>query len=488
MEFDLDRSSREPLHRQLYVRLQTAILNGRLPPGSRLPATRALQDQLGVSRNTIMSAYMQLHAEGYVDTSRGSGTFVARALPDDLTTARRGHRPPHAKSPHSHLLSARGQLLAGSPAMPSLEWRKPRPFYPGVPAYDQFPMRTWRSLSNKFWRYPSSDLLGYGTPHGYRPLRIAIAEHLNSVRGVECDPDQVIIVSGSQQALDLASRVLLDPGDEVWIENPAYPGARSALVGAGARLIPVPVDNDGLDVAFGQRVSPHARMAYVTPSHQYPLGSTMSIARRTQLLRWADEHDAWIIEDDYDSEFRYSGRLLPTLQGLDPTGRTIYVGTFSKVLFPSLRLGYVVVTPALVDGFLAARAITDRHPPTVEQAMVAEFISEGHFLRHVRRMRKLYASRQATLLESLAESCGDLLTVHPDDAGMHLIGWLPDGTSDTLLALRCADLGISTPPLSHYFNGGAEGSPGILLGYTGFDVAQLKMGARALSTALRSRA
>ncbi|MFM7686058.1 MAG: PLP-dependent aminotransferase family protein [Actinomycetota bacterium] len=355
-----------------------------------------------------------------------------------------------------------------------------------MPAYDHFPMRVWRTLSNQYWRQPTSDLLGYGTPHGYRPLRVAIAEHLNSVRGVNCEPDQVIIVSGSQQALDLAFRVLLDPDDEVWIENPAYPGARSALVAAGARLVPVPVDSDGLDVSVGLRESPNARMAYVTPSHQYPLGATMSVARRMQLLRWADQRDAWIIEDDYDSEFRYSGRLLPTLQGLDTTGRTIYVGTFSKVMFPSLRLGYVVVPTELVDGFLAARAVTDRHPPTVEQAVLAEFISAGHFLRHVRRMRKLYAQRQVALLTALDDTCGDLLTVGPDDAGMHLIGWLPEGVSDSLLAARSAERGVSTPPLSHYYNRGDAARAGVILGYTGFDEAQLRSAARHFSEALRS--
>jgi GntR family transcriptional regulator/MocR family aminotransferase len=481
---ELDRSSPEPLHRQLYLRLRTAILSGSLAPGSRLPATRALQEQLGVGRNTVMSAYMQLHAEGYLEAAQGSGTFVARSLPDDLVSVRRPRVPAAAHGPSAPLLSQRGQLLAGSPAMPSLDWRKPRPFYPGVPAYDRFPMRTWKSLVNKQWRTPSADLLGYGTPHGHRPLRLAIAEHLNSVRGVNCSPDQVLVVAGSQQGLDLAARVLLDPGDDVWIEDPAYPGARSALVGAGARLVPVPVDGDGLDVAHGVRVAPRARLAYVTPSHQYPLGSTMSLARRMQLLRWANQHGSWVIEDDYDSEFRYSGRLLPTLQGLDTTGRTIYVGTFSKVMFPSLRLGYVVVPPPLVDGFLAARAVTDRHPPTVDQAVVADFIAEGHFLRHVRRMRRLYAQRQAILLEALHEHCGDLLSASADDAGMHLVGWLAPGLSDSLLAARCAEMGVSTPPLSHYYDG--PGRPGVLLGYTGFDAVQLRDAAKTLGAALRT--
>lgn len=368
--------------------------------------------------------------------------------------------------------------------MPDLQWRIPLAFYPGVPAYEHFPMRIWRSLSNRFWRDPPPQLLGYGTPHGHRPLRVAIAEYLASVRGVDCDADQVIVVSGSQQALDLAARVLLDPGDGVWIENPGYPGARSALLGAGAQLVPVPVDREGMVVDDGMAANPDARMAYVTPSHQYPLGATMSLSRRRQLLRWADFNRAWIIEDDYDSEFRYSGRVLPTLQDLDSAGRTIYVGTFSKVMFPALRLGYVVVPPTLVDAFLAARAATDRHPPTSEQAVMAEFIIGGHFMRHVRRMRRLYASRQSALLDSLDRHCRDLLEVQPDDAGMHLIGRLPPDVDDRAVAVQCAASGVAAPPLSYYHDGPCERG-GVLLGYTGYDASQLAAASLVLGQVIR---
>jgi len=484
----LDRGSREPLHQQLYSRLRNSILSGRLQPGTRLPPTRALQDQLGVARNTVMNAYTQLLAEGYIEGIQGSGTYVARILPDDLVSTPRSAAPTDPVRHSTRLMSERGRRLAQSPAMPSLVWRKPRPFYPGVPAYEHLPMQAWRRLTSQHWKNPTDELLGYGTPHGYRPLRVAIADHLNSVRGVNCDPEQVIVVSGSQQALDLAARVLLDDGDDVWIENPAYPGARSALVGAGANLVPIPVDEQGLDVETAISAAPHARLAYVTPSHQYPLGATMSIARRLQLLRWADKEDSWIIEDDYDSEFRYSGRLFPALQGLDAAGRVIYVGTFSKVLFPSLRLGYVVVSPELVDGFLAARAVTDRHPPTVEQAILAEFIADGHFLRHVRRMRALYSARQEALVDAVGRWCDGLIELGPDEAGMHLIAWLPPDADDIATATRCSEFGLSTPPLSHYYHAGTAPRPGLLLGYTGYDQDVIETSTRQLAAALRSLA
>ncbi len=487
----LDRHSQQPLHLQLYARLRDAILDGRLRPGARLPASRALQEQLGVARNTVLNAYTQLFAEGYIEGRRGSGTYVAQALPDDLMSpGRKGGTPasrPAEKAP-PRLLSRRGQLLAQSPTMPSVEWRKPRPFYPGVPAYDRFPMRIWRRLWNECLTDPAPELLGYRTPRGYRNLRVAIAEHLNAVRGVDCDPDRVIVVSGSQQAIDLAVRALLDPDDEVWIEDPCYPGARSALAGAGAQVVPVKVDDAGMDVQSALRLSPHARMAYVTPSHQYPIGTTMSVARRMQLLQWAAENESWIVEDDYDSEFRYSGRLLPALQGLDTVGRVIYIGTYSKVLFPAVRLGYLVVPSDLVEGFLAARAILDRHPATLDQAVLADFIAQGHLQRHIRRMRTLYSERQAALIEAVSHHCGDLITLAPDDTGMHLIGWLAPGLRDTEVAMRCAEHGISTPPLSPYYHQGRAPREGLLLGYTGFDTDALKTGVSALAAALRASA
>jgi GntR family transcriptional regulator / MocR family aminotransferase len=477
----LDRGSRVPLHRQIYERLQRAILAGHLAPGTRLPSTRTLQEELGVGRNTVLDAFAQLIAEGYLEGRRGSGTFVATTLPDDLI-ALAGTADRRARAPRTGRLSRRGQLVASVPAMPDVEWRKPRPFYPGIPAYELLPLELWRRLTSKRLRRVRPALLGYGTPHGYRPLRVAIAQHLTAVRGVSCDPDQVIVLAGSQQALDVAARVLLDPGDPVWIEDPAFPGARAAFVGAGARLVPVPVDGDGLDVGAGARAEPGARLAYVSPSHQYPLGASMSVSRRLELLGWASRNEAWIVEDDYDSEFRYGGRPLPALQSLDDRGRVIYVGTFSKVLFPSLRLGYMVVPTELLDGFLAARALSDRHPPTIDQAVLADFIADGHFMRHIRRMRLVYAERQAAMIEAFRDT---VLEVAPDAAGMHLIGWLPPGRPDIQAAATCAAAGISAPPLSHYYAGAAPRG-GLLLGYTGFAENVIAWGARRMASALEN--
>ncbi len=479
----LDASSGTPYYRQLYDGVRRAILSGILPAGTRLPSTRTLAAELRVSRTTMVTAFEQLLAEGYLEGKIGSGTFVAKSLPDDLLSVReRVEREPRpARS--GRRLSGRGALLAATPATAVRDLGTPRAFRPGVPALDEFPDAVWRRISGKVWRRPSGGLLGYGDPAGYRPLREAIAGHLGAARGVRCAPEQVIVVSGSQQALDLAARVLLDPGDAVWVEDPGYMGARGALSGAGARLVPVPVDGEGLEVAKGIESEPGARLACVTPSHQYPLGVTMSLGRRLELLGWAGRSGAWVIEDDYDSEYRYTGRPLEALQGLDTGERVLYVGTFSKVLFPALRLGYLVVPPDLVDAFAAARELTDRHPPTVDQAILADFIAEGHFLRHVRRMRALYAQRQAALVEEAARGLQGLLDVGPAAAGMHLVGWLPEGVDDREASRRAVNRGVEAPPVSLY-GGTPRGRGALMLGYAAVGEREIGNAVRRLAEAL----
>ncbi len=429
----LDRGVGVPLHRQLYEGLREAILSGRLRPGARLPSTRALAADLGASRNTVLAAFGQLLAEGYVEGRVGAGTTVASTLPETLLRAhpeaRAAERP--GRRPR---LSRRGALLVGTRAALARGAVAARPFRPGLPGLELFPFDLWTRLVARRWRRVPRQLLDYGDPAGYAPLRDAIAAYLREARAVRCEAGQVIVVTGAQQAVDLAARVLLDPGDTAWVEDPGYPGARGALVAAGIRLAPVPVDGEGLDVGRGARQAPHARLVYVTPSHQYPLGVTMSLHRRLALLEWASRSGAWILEDDYDSEYRYGGRPLAALQGLDTAGRVIYVGTFSKVLFPSLRLGYLVVPPELVDAFVAARALADRHSPSVTQAALADFIDGGHFARHVRRTRALYAERQAALVRAVRRALRGLLDVTPAEAGMHLLGWLPAGVDDRAAA------------------------------------------------------
>lgn len=485
----LDRSSRAPLHSQLYGALRGDILRGRLKGGARLPSTRDLAAELGVSRNTVMNAYLHLQAEGYTEGKVGSGTYVAGSLPDGLLRVRPGS-PGSAPStwvdgrPPGRRISSRGQILAATPPIATARGGgRPLAFRPCVPALDAVPRREWKRLSARRWRLPPDGLLGYGDPAGYRPLREAIAGRLGAARAVRCSWEQVVVVSGSQQALDLSARVLLDPGDEAWVEDPGYAGARAALVGAGARIVPVRVDGEGLDVAAGETTSPEARLACVTPSHQYPLGSTMSLRRRLALLEWAGRSGAWVLEDDYDSEYRYSGRPLEALQGLDAAGSVVYVGTFSKVLFPGLRLGYLVVPPDLVDAFVAAREITDRHPPGVEQAVLADFIGEGHFSRHVRRMRALYAERRGALLEAAERELRGLLDVKPAEAGMHLVGFLPEGEDDREASRRAASRGVEAPPVSAFSLGPPE-EGGLVLGYAAFDKPEIDEGAKALADAL----
>jgi GntR family transcriptional regulator/MocR family aminotransferase len=349
---------------------------------------------------------------------------------------------------------------------------------------DLFPTELWARLSARLFRRATPGNLGYGDPAGYPLLREAIAAYLGESRGIRCDPGQVLIVAGSQQGFDIACRVLLDPGDSVWVEEPGYLGTRGALLAAGARIVPVPVDGEGLDVAAGINQQSMARMASVTPAHQYPLGSVMSLPRRLALLEWAGRSGAWIVEDDYDSEFRYSGRPLMTLRGLDQEGRVVYLGTFSKVLLPSLRLGYLVVPPGLVDTFLAARALSDDSPPFLSQAVTAEFMAEGHFARHIRRMRAAYADRRAAMLEGARRDLRGIMELPPDETGLQLVGWLAGGLDELNACREAAESGIDMRPLSAYRLLPSD-RPGVLLGYAAFSPRDIRDALRRLGEALR---
>ncbi|MBW8771629.1 MAG: PLP-dependent aminotransferase family protein [Gemmatimonadetes bacterium] len=359
----LDPAAEAPLYRQVYEGLRDAILSGRLARGARLPSTRALAADLGVARNTVLLAFEQLRSEGYLYGRRGGGSRAREVVPDALLTVARPARASAAKGARTRAiaptLSMRGRMLVEVGATLIRPPGPHTPFELGVPAIDAFPMRRWAQLAGRRWRRGDVDL-GELDPAGEPALRAAIASYVGAARGVRCTPDQVLVVNGAQQALHLVSQVLLDPGDDVWIEEPGYVGARVAFLAAGARLVPVRVDDEGLDVAEGMRMAPRARLAYVTPSHQFPLGVVMSASRRLQLLGWAGASGAWILEDDYDAEFRYRGRPLPALQGLEAEqpGRrahVLYAGTFSKTLVSGLRLGYMIVPDGLVDAFRAAR-------------------------------------------------------------------------------------------------------------------------------------
>jgi GntR family transcriptional regulator/MocR family aminotransferase len=475
---DTDAAANLPLYRQLYDHLRLAILSGQYTRGSALPSTRLLAENLGISRTTVINAYEQLLAEGYLEGIVGAGTYVAHVMPDNLTASigvASADTPPQAPrnvAKRAEFLKSTGiQVRPGQPTV--------RPFQVGIPALDEFPVDDWRRIVMRCYQTLPTKYLSYGELAGYGPLREAISRYLSVSRAVKCSPEQIFIVTSARQAIDLATRVLIDPGEKVWMEDPGFLGARGALHSADASLIPVPVDAEGLDVAEGIRVCPDARMAYVTPSHQFPLGITMSLARRLALLEWANQNGVWILEDDYDSEYRYAGRPLPSLQGLDTGQRVLYMGTFSKVLFPALRLAYMVVPSDLVDSFVALRALTSGSPATLEQAALAEFISEGHFERHIRRMRKLYAKRQEVLLDAARclEAC---IRVDPADAGMYVIGWLTEGMDDRELAAKAADRGIWVQPLSP-FGIKPVAQKAVMLGYTAFDEEAIQEGIHTLT-------
>jgi GntR family transcriptional regulator/MocR family aminotransferase len=464
--------------------LRKAILSGQLVPGTRLQSSREISKELGVSRNTVVNAFEQLLAEGYLDGQVGSGTYVSRALPEELLNVKTMTRSTKSAGRKDPGLSERGKVFASFAQSVPRSPEKVRAFQSGVPALDAFPFETWSKLASKHWRRPANSLLGYGEPQGHAPLRRVIASYLGVARAVRCAPEQVIIVDGAQMAFDLIARVLLDPGDTAWMEEPGYLGARAALIASGARLVYVPVDEEGLDIAAGTRLDANARLIYVTPSHQFPLGMTMSLPRRLALLEWASRAGAWVMEDDFDSEYRYEGRPIASLQGLDTDGRVVYIGTFSKFLFPSLRLGYIVAPPALVDAFISARAMVGRHSPSVEQAILTDFIEEGHFGRHIRRMRTLYAERQSLLIDALNKECRDLLEVEPSAAGIQLVAWLPEELDDQEVSREAAVRGLEARPMSIFY---ARKPPrgGLELGYAAFNGNELRKGAAQLSAVIR---
>jgi len=481
LHLSVDRDTDVPIHRQVREGLRRAILEGRLRPGQRIPSTRSLAADLGVSRLPVLSAYEQLLHEGYLVGRTGSGTFVSESVPDDLL------RPGLANT-HVPRNGAGSRKRAGLASSVSSGWHFPVvPFQVGLPALDLFPHAAWKKIIVRQLNAETSDRLSYTDPAGLEELRVSIAEHIRSARAVRCEANQVLIVPGSQAALRIAAAALLEPGDRVAIEEPGYFGAHRALRSGGAELVPVPVDEEGLNIDALRRRSARVRAVYVTPSHQYPLGVTMSAPRRFALLEWAAEHKAWILEDDYDSEFRYVSRPIGALQGMDARDRVIYTGTFSKALFPGVRLGYVVVPPELWDRFYEARLAFDFFTPTLYQRALAEFLRGGHFARHLRRMRSAYLERRDALLRGLARHCGDLLKIHNSDAGLHVTALLPAGIDDQVFVARLAGRGIAAIPLSTSYIG-SNSRQGLLLGFGCTTPQRLLASAPALGELLREAA
>ena len=477
----LDPVGARPMYRQLSEWFRHAIIEGRLRPGQRIPSTRSLAEELKISRIPVLAAYEQLCAEGYLETFTGAGTCVARAIVD----ARLKKKPASGSSRAQGSVRGRGiSERARSIPSPPRPWLKNLgAFRVGLPALDHLPLGVWSKLIRRHSRQPPSDLLAYGDPMGYLPFREAVAEYLGVFRGVRCEATQIMITTGSQQALQVIAHVTLDPGCRVWMEEPGYPGAHQALSMAGARLSPVAVDHEGMDVAQGIHRWPDARAVYITPSHQFPLGTTLSAARRLALLSWAARSGAWIIEDDYDSEFRFSGHPVPALQGLDSDARVIYIGTFSKVLFPALRLGYIVLPKDLSDAFCAARDATDTFSSPLYQIVMADFLREGHFARHIRRMRKLYMQRRTALVQAIEKHISESLSIVASDTGMHLAALLPSGVDDVAVSSAAARKGVSVRPLSQCYLQ-PPGSAGLIFGYGGASVPQINAGIRELKSIL----
>jgi GntR family transcriptional regulator / MocR family aminotransferase len=477
------REAKMPAVRWLYAALRAGILAGRLRPGSRLPATRDLATQYGLSRGTVISAFEELKSEGYLNGSRGSGTYVSSVLPENLlqVESKPRQRLPVSK-PRPLRLSSYGLRVQ---PFPNLKSRPTRAFRANLPALDLFPTGIWTRLAERRLRQLSiPQLLGCDTM-GYLPLRVAVADYLNTSRGTRCNPEQVMIVSGMQEALDLAGRLILNPGDQACVEDPGYPGAAMAFEGLGAKICAAPVDSEGMELP-GQRAR-KAKLVYVTPGHQFPVGMTMSLARRLQLLEWARRSRALIFEDDYDSEFRYAGRPIPALQGLDRHGVVLFAGSFSKVLFPSLRLGYLVLPPDLVDSFAAAKSLLNRHAAPFEQTVLCDFITEGHFGRHLRRMREVYAERLLVLMESARRRLAGLLELSTVEAGLQTVGWLRQGI-DSAAAWRAAKARkVEVIPLGIYSRVTMP-REGLQLGFAAVNGQEIKRGVHQLAIALEELA
>ncbi len=462
----VDRNDAEPLQSQIARQIRELVLGGRLKPRTRLPSTRSLAEELGVARATVVEAFEQLSGEGYLETRMGSGTVVAAELPDQLLASGR------KSTPHA---SARKSAVR----VPA------RPFRSSLVDWEHFPHDEWGRILGRFWRNPPITLLEHNDPFGWLPLRQAIAHHLFEWRGITCSAEQVIVTSGGPDAFDLIRRTVFSPGDRFWQEDPGYPTAERVFSQGGMQAVHVPVDGDGLAVADAIRLAPKAKCAFVTPARQYPTGVTMPLSRRLELLQWARDANALVIEDDYDSEYRYVGRPLPALMSLDRSERVIYSGTFSKVFSPIIRLGFLVVPLRLIDALQAERRSYGAPPSLLVQPALAQFMEQGHFALHIRRMRRIYAARRETLLKTLAEAAPGSFTVDAPPSGLSVLLRFARNVDDQFMARKLVGEGIECQPLSNYFHS-APADRGLLLGFAGFSAKELEDSAHKLAALLAS--
>ena len=481
----LDRRSPRSLHQQIYSTLRDLILTGIIAPGAVLPSTRSLSHDLGVSRNTASAVFDQLSAEGLIETKVGSGTSVTKAIPAEFLARKRARwlKAPGSKSAVRRLPD-RARILGGF--ADTRAESMPKAFTPGVPAIDHFPIDEWITLTSRHWKTATVRELCSSSAMGSSKLRSVIANYSGAARAASCTEENVLVVTGAQQALDICARTLTDPGDVCWIENPGYLGARHAFTLAGLRVVPAPVDERGLIVRDAIATLPEPRLIYITPSHQYPLGGTLSLERRIALLEFADRVGAWIIEDDYDSEFGYEGTPISCLQGLDTSDRVVYIGSFNKTLFPALRLGFAIVPSDLVAPFRTARLHSDGHPAAVTEAVLADFIANGGYGSHLRRMRSVYMERRDLLIEMLSRHASQIkVGVH--DRGLHLVGYLPRSIDDRRISERARRLGVIVPPLSQFYLSRKKGN-GLLFGFACTIPVEIEPAVRKLGAVLNELA
>ncbi len=477
----LKRSGTVAIFRQLEEQLRDAIWQGRLKPGERLPSTRQLANELGIARNTVVSAYEQLSVEGFIHTHKGSGTSVAKHFPPPLKNIPVTHdktltNTPEDTSVFAHHLQ---HLTPIERLIPNKDSPPLRPFRPHTPACDQFPRHIWAQLTTRRLRKMPRSWLERHSPAGNKHLREAIAGYLGASRNMLTSPEEVFVTAGVQQAIILLAKLLINPGDIVCVEDPGYTPATVVFQLAGAKVVPIPVDQHGLNVDFLANKVKRAKLIYVTPANQYPLGVSLHQTRRKALVQWACKRGALIIEDDYNGEYQYRGRPLTTLHTTADSGQVIYLGSFSKLLFPALRIGYMIVPPAFIKPLSTLRWLVDRHSPPLEQAVLADFINEGHFARHLRRMRTLYATRQASLVSAAKKYLNDVISIEAKDSGLHLIGWLADGVDEKALLFSAQKAAIDLLPLSEFDLQGNQ-KPGLILGYAPFKPEAIETSAKRL--------
>lgn len=459
----LETAGGQPAYARICDRIRDAITSGALAPNARLPSSRTLAEDLGVARNTVEWALGQLVADGYIVRRRGAGSFVVGRLPErDSRPLAPKHTAAAKPDRARRRLSQRAQALKSYPGHYAPITAVP--FTPSLPPFDLFPRKVWNRLLSREASRPGSEYWSYGASNGLPALREAIAAHASAMRATRCSPDQVIVVTSTQQAVELAAKVLADPGEHAWVELPGYQPVEHCLRAAGLNVVPVPVDQEGLDVAAGRALAPRARLSYVTPAHQYPLGHEMSLARRRELLDWALAADAYVIEDDYDGDYRYEGRPIASLQAMDANARVVYVGSFNKILFPALRIAFAIVPEQLVGAFVDAKHVADGHTALLLQGVLAAFINEGHLARHLRKTRAIYDERRLAFLDE-AKVLADVLEFGPATAGMHVTAIFRGRAAridDAAVAAECARAGVEVHPLSKY---GASGRGGLVFGF-----------------------